>query len=153
MLVKHCRVLVMSDLSNTERSKLSEVGASVMQEDVVCLNITKASWSVTWSPLRGVTAGPTLGLIPSVHLQRHCQPVQPDWGGRAGVDREKGEKEKRGKGDWGGGGGVGGNRKRAEWKECTLEGEECLSLSTSLWPAQSSQSVPPAASFVFISAW
>ena len=47
MLVKHCCVLVMSDLSNMEGSKLSEVGASVMQEDVVRLNVTKASWSVT----------------------------------------------------------------------------------------------------------
>ena len=46
-------------------------------------------------PTQGVTAGLTLGLIPSVHLQRHCQPVQPAGGGRAGVDREEGKKEKK----------------------------------------------------------
>lgn len=92
-----------------------------------CVYVTKACWSVTWSCFRGVTADLTLGLIPSIHLQRHCQSVNATSSKRrgGGIPEQRwigkdGRKE-RGKGDRGGGG---GNRKRAEWKEFTVEGEE-----------------------------
>lgn len=47
----------------------------------------------------GVTAGPTLGLIPRIHLQRQCQPVrgEEDRGGGRGEETKEGRR--------GGGGG------------------------------------------------
>lgn len=71
---------------------------------------------------RRVTAGPTFGLILSIHLQRHCQAasatMQPEYtaarekvGGR--LEQRwilKEGRKKSGKGDTGGG----GDRKRAE---------------------------------------
>lgn len=80
---------------------------------------------------QGVNAVLTLGLIPSVHLQRHCQSVSASnqkkelqgngvRGKEAGaeVDREGLKKEKREGRHCRGG----GDRRRAEWKEFTVEG-------------------------------
>lgn len=124
-----------------------------MQEDIVCpsqvpvcvCNQRFLEFNLILS--QGVNAGPTLGLIPSVHLQRHCQSVsatnykkglQGNCRGEAGaeVDREGLKKEKReGRSCRGG-----GDRKRAEWKEFTVEGGgEFLTLPCGQ-PSQVSQS-------------
>lgn len=102
---------MMSHLSNAQRSKLDEVGAFIMQEDVVYMcpmcvcNRSFLKCNLILS--QGVTAGPTLGLIPSIHLQRHCQSGNAtsqrdtaaiEKGGEeagAEVDREGRKKEKR----------------------------------------------------------
>lgn len=54
----------------------------LLQEDVVRLCVYVPMCVCNQSFLecnlilsQGVTAGPTLGLIPSIHLQRHCQSV------------------------------------------------------------------------------
>lgn len=49
--------------------------------------VTKACLECKLTLPLGVTADPTLGLIPSIHLQRHCQSV------RAGTQSRKGEGE------------------------------------------------------------
>lgn len=74
---------MMSHLSNTQRSKLDEVGAFIMQEDAVlpCVYVPMCMCNQSFLECNlilseGVTAGPTLGLIPSIHLQRHCQSMQ-----------------------------------------------------------------------------
>lgn len=98
---------MMSHVDNTERSKLYEGGAFHYDAGGWCVSVFVCNQSFLECNLilsQGVTAGPTLGLIPSIHLQRHCQSVcatsqktkQGKEGEEAGteVDRE-GRKEER----------------------------------------------------------
>ena len=94
---------MMSYFTNTERSKLDKVGTFIMQEDVVspCVYVPMCNQSCLECNLilsQGVTAGPTLGLIPSIHLQRHCQSMQHSSKREREGERERG----RERGDRGG---------------------------------------------------
>lgn len=69
-----------------KRGSFIDIGCCVYKFTYTCVSVNEAYLECKLNLLHGVTAGPTLGLIPSIHLQRHCQSV------RAASQKKKGER-------------------------------------------------------------